>query len=297
MAIVYRQAREDELARAQELIVTSINDLTRRHGFGPMASSRPPHFQTFSLRDDPDGLWTAEENGDIAGCAFGWACGDLWFLAELFVAPGQQGRGIGNELLSRALKHAQARGATTRALITFAFNTVSQALYIRNGMFPQTPVYLFSAPSESAVTDSQSPLETVALQSADLDDVTAVDTRTLGVSREKHHRFLIADGTMVGVLFRASGATIGYAYVNPDGHVGPLAVTQPEYMAPAFTAALALAAGRGSKQISAFIPGANEAALAAAVRRGMRIAFPMLLMSSKPFGDWSCYLPRNPGFM
>jgi hypothetical protein len=29
----------------------------------------------------------------------------------------------------------------------------------------------------------------------------------------------------------------------------------------------------------------------------MRIALPMMLMSSRPFGDWTCYLPRNPGFM
>ena len=103
MAIVYRRAREDELARAQALIVGSINDLTQRHGFGPMASSRPPHFQLFSLRDDPEGFWVAEEAGEIVSCAFAWVCGELWFLAELFVAPGQQGRGIGNELLDRTM--------------------------------------------------------------------------------------------------------------------------------------------------------------------------------------------------
>ena len=124
MPLVFRPAREQELARAQELIVRSINDLTERHGFGPMASSRPPHFQVFSLTDDPDGLWVAEDAGQILGFAFSWACGDLWFLAKLFVAPGQQGRGIGNELLERTLDHAQKAGAVDKALITFAFNTV-----------------------------------------------------------------------------------------------------------------------------------------------------------------------------
>jgi hypothetical protein len=29
----------------------------------------------------------------------------------------------------------------------------------------------------------------------------------------------------------------------------------------------------------------------------MRIKFPMLLMSSREFGNWAQYLPRNPGFM
>jgi hypothetical protein len=27
----------------------------------------------------------------------------------------------------------------------------------------------------------------------------------------------------------------------------------------------------------------------------MRITFPMLLMSTRDFGDWTGYLPRNPG--
>jgi hypothetical protein len=29
----------------------------------------------------------------------------------------------------------------------------------------------------------------------------------------------------------------------------------------------------------------------------MRITLPMVLMSSRSVGDWSQYLPRNPGFM
>ena len=49
MSILYRQARADELAATQEHIVRSINDLSGRHGFGPMASVRSPDFQLFSL--------------------------------------------------------------------------------------------------------------------------------------------------------------------------------------------------------------------------------------------------------
>ena len=69
------------------------------------------------------------------GFAFSWVCGDLWFLAELFVSPDRQGRGIGHELLKRTLDHAQRRVPRNTALITFTFNTVSQGLYIRHGLF------------------------------------------------------------------------------------------------------------------------------------------------------------------
>jgi len=113
-----------------------------------MAVLRPTQFQSFSLRDDPDGLWVAEDAGEIFGFAFSWVCGDLWFLAELFVTPGHQGRGIGRELLKRTLDHARKRGATNRALITFTFNSVSQGLYIRHGMFPRLPIYNFNVARE-----------------------------------------------------------------------------------------------------------------------------------------------------
>src|SRR5215831_12793587 len=145
MSVTLRPARADELQRAQELIVSSINDLTERHGFGAMASVRPADFQLFSFNEDPSGFWIAEDGGEIVGTAFSWVCGDLWFLAELFIAPRMQGSGIGRELLRRALRHADQTGAKIRALITFTFNTVSQGLYVRHGMFPRLPLYMFSA--------------------------------------------------------------------------------------------------------------------------------------------------------
>jgi len=62
-------------------------------------------------------------------------------------------------------------------------------------------------------------------------------------------------------------------------------------------AALHLAAASGAAQLSAFIRGTSEAVPKIAAGQGMRITFPMVLMSSDAFGDWSRYLPRNPGFM
>ena len=49
--------------------------------------------------------------------------------------------------------------------------------------------------------------------------------------------------------------------------------------------------------LAAFLPGTNEEALGVAVEHRMRITFPMVLMSTRDFGDWTTYLPRNPGFM
>jgi len=300
MPVIYRPARAQDLQRADELVVGSINDLTERHGFGAMVVPRPPRFQLFSLEDDPDGLWVAEDAGQFVGFAFSWACGNLWFLAQLFVSPDQQGHGIGDELLKRTLNHAQKNGATNKALITFAFNRVSQGLYIRHGLYPRLPLYFFSVSREVL----QGRLQGAQFRCAPLEDSAAhlhslvhVDARTLGISRAKHHRFLIDDKTTRGVAFYAGDDCVGYAYVSSDGHVGPLAVAQPDAIGTAFRTALNLAAEGGSSQVSAFLPGTSEATLNIAVEHGMRITFPMMLMSTRDFGNWIQYLPRNPGFM
>jgi ribosomal protein S18 acetylase RimI-like enzyme len=297
---VFRLARADELQRAQDLVVRSINDLTERHGFGLMASLRPPAFQLFSLKDDPDGLWVAEADGEILGFAFSWVCGDLWFLAELFVAPGHQGGGIGNELLKRAFEHAKKAGATNKALITFTFNVVSQGLYIRRGLYPRLPIYFFSVARDALMSRPQDETLRYAYiedTASHLNNLEQIDLSALGISREKHHRFLLKDDAIKGVLLYEQGNCVGYAYVSTSGHVGPLAVSQRGAMSGAFRTALSLAARTEASQVSAFLPGLGVTSLNIAAEHGMRITFPMVLLSSRDFGDWSCYLPRNPGFM
>jgi len=300
MEIVYRPARADELPAAQELVVQSINDLTARHGFGPMASVRPTDFQLFSLRDDPEGLWVADAAGEVVGFTFAWASDGFWFLAELFVSPKHQGRGIGDALLQRTFAHADRAGARNKALITFTFNTISQGLYIRNGLYPRLPIYFFKATRDSIMERRHGEvLRHTSMEDTDrhLAQLAQFDTAALGFAREKHHRFLLSTAGMKGVFLHAGEDRVGYAYINSGGHIGPLAVTRPDVMGVAFTTALELAAESGAADISAFLPGVCHAALDIAVAHAMRITFPMVLVSALEFGDFDCYLPRNPGFM
>ena len=167
MSITYRPARAEDLEKAEALVVSSINDLTERHGFGTIAQVSPPLFQSFSLQDDPDGLWVAEEAGEVLGFTLSWVCDDLWFLAQLFVAPAAQKHGIGDELIKRALGHAQMKDAKKKDLITFAFNTASQGLYIRHGLYPRWPLYMMRVGLDAA-TEQQ---EEEPLRSEPLDEL------------------------------------------------------------------------------------------------------------------------------
>jgi hypothetical protein len=124
-----------------------------------------------------------------------------------------------------------------------------------------------------------------------------IDSRAIGVAREKHHRYLLDDPATKGVMLRSGSDCVGYAYIGSNGHIGPLAVIQSEVLGDAFMTALKTAGDGSSEKISAFLPGTCDSALSLAVNHGMRITFPMLLMASPGYGDWAHYLPRNPGFM
>jgi len=300
VSLAYRPARAEDLAEADALAVASINELTVRHGFGPMAAASPPSFQLFSLEDDPGGLWVAEDDHNIVGFAWSWVCGNVWFLAQLFVDPAQQGRGIGNELLERTMEHARKSKASHKVLITFAFNRVSQGLYMQHGLFPRMPIYFFRAARERVLAALPEPaLRSIAIDgsAATMSRLAEIDCRAIGVSREKHHRYLLDDPATTGVLFCVGSDCVGYSYIGANGHVGPLAVMRADILRDAFAAALRLAADRSPENISAFLPGTCDSALSLAVGHGMRITFPMLLMASPGYGDWTQYLPRNPGFM
>ncbi len=156
-----------------------------------------------------------------------------------FSSRGQQGRGIGRELLKRTLAHADKSGAGNRALITFTFNCVSRGLYIRHGFYPRFPIYFFSVARELLAALPDSPLRAVPMSVATHErDLAAIDRAALGASRAKHHAYLVADEANTGAMLYDGDDCVGYAYLTSAGHIGPLAVARAELAGPAFAAAL-----------------------------------------------------------
>jgi hypothetical protein len=127
----------------------------------------------------------------------------LAHYSALLVSPGQQGHGIGHELLKRTFEHAEKTKATVKALITFTFNSVSHGLYIRHGLFPRCPIYNFKVAREAVVSNSRGALLRCAPLTntvSHLRSLAKIDAQALGVSRAKHHRFLTEDSTTRGIL-------------------------------------------------------------------------------------------------
>ena len=157
-------------------------------------------------------------------------------------------------------------------MITFTFNRVSQALYIRHGIFPRMPIYFFNGAGDDMLRRlPDAPLRCVPVDNSApcLAALARIDRHALGVSREKHHKFLLGDPVMQGALLYDGDNCVGYAYLSSGGQIGPLAVTEQVAAGPAFLTALRAACERGASQVSAFLPGACEQALSVAVAHGI----------------------------
>lgn len=75
----------------------------------------------------------AESEGEVVGYTIAWAIGDEAELANLAVAPGRRGQGIGRLLLDALLALLDARGGANVFLEVRDSNEAAQALYRSRG--------------------------------------------------------------------------------------------------------------------------------------------------------------------
>lgn len=300
MSVTYRPAGIKDLKPAMEVMREALNDLEIPHGFDGVSENIDTSFAEFSLATDPRGLWVAEDNNLIVGYGFSWLCGDLWFLADLFVHPKWQSKGVGRALMDKTRGQADVSGAKIQALITFSYNRASLGLYMSQGLYPRVPLYGISISRANLSSSKLKPALNYKRLDNNVDAATLgqIDRSVLGLSRAFYHRYAAGDASVSGFLLNdANGRPAGYAYISKSGHIGPLAVASADLIEPAFRTAVALAVGQGSDKISGFIPGMADDLMRIAVELRMRLGRPMVLLSSKAFGDWTRYSPRSPGYM
>jgi len=303
MNIIYRLAKPGDISAAAQVYSTAVNDLYERHGLADQVVQliRPNLYYAFCLQEEPYGFWVAENETEIVGMAISWLRGSFWFLGCLFIVPTSQKGGIGRNLLDKTLELGSQINVTNRALITFPFNRVSTALYMRYGMYPREPIYRMvgdGTAARSAHKETESfNYEKLPPDAASIRQVCSIDEPVLGIPLESHHKyFLNAHGSTCYLFWREKNPE-GYAYVWSNGHVGPLAVVSSNSFRGVMNTALGLAAIQGTPQVSVMIPGSNDQAVAVALDHKLRIAIPFLLMSSHPFGNWDKYLFYSPALM
>ncbi len=262
-----RPAAEPYFAAMHRVLAAAEGGVRERHGF----PWRPPPFEAFAathrhlLGTDPDRLWVAEEDGEIAGFTAALVRDGTWFLSSLFIAPGAQGSGLGSELLERAWGETPER----RITIADAIQPVSNAMYAKRGLVPTTPLLELGGEPQLA-NDGD-------LEASDPDPATlaALDAAAYGFDRAPDHGFW-ASRTRATV-WRRRGEPVGYAYVSAGGRIGPLAGRDGEAAAATLRAELARAGGA----VSLDVPGSARELVETALAAGLRITGPpgLLLLS------------------
>ena len=292
----YRKACEEDLGRTYEIFLEATHDLNRRHGRSTELTRSAPRdralaFRSNVLRFDPERFWIAESGGDLVGFGAATQRGRVWYLAALHIIPRFQSQGVGGELLRRCLSASPEDSIYT--VTTDSFNPVSNALYGKYGMFPQTPLVTLEGPTGEPAGLSDLSLEKLHTGSGGPDLFEAVDVAVLGYHRAEDHDFWAGMSDLHGFVVRRAGIA-GYLYVSESGVLGPAAVFHAEDLAPTLDLGMGVARELGAPNARVQIPGIGRASMARLLDCGFRYGVSIgLLLSSQPFGQLDCYVPSG----
>jgi len=329
-AVTCRQPRAYELAECALIWHSAVDDYMRRLA-RPLP---PPYLDPLIgllrhlLATDPERFLVAVRTGPrvapwqspspaptferIVGFGIAVQREHVWFLSQLYVLPEEQRRGIGRALLTRIMpslapepaQESAAEGATlppdarpgVMATCTDSAQPVSNGLYGRFGIVARMPVFnLVGRPTDPSTLPALPagieaiPLETQTAAGAAID---SIDRAVLGYAHPADHDYIRAEGR-TGYLYRASGGDpIGYGYSSKAGRFGPVALLDDTLTAPVLAHLLTAIEPRGAT--SAWVPGANDRAMVAMLRAGLRIeSFPGLLCWTRPFAAFDLYMPAG----
>ena len=139
-----RTYRPDDLARLQEITAQTFGpvsiDRNMEQLLGAFGAGGWQGRKLAAIADDcgaqPDGVFVAE---DAAGRVVGYvttrlnAAGEVGWIPNLAVDPGQQGKGLGRALLLHAIDFFRRSGMRVAKIETLEQNPVGQSLYASLG--------------------------------------------------------------------------------------------------------------------------------------------------------------------
>jgi GNAT superfamily N-acetyltransferase len=234
--------------------------------------------------------WVAREAAEVIGVAIAHDSDDERYLGDLFVEPSYRGQGAGAALLAAAFEGHDV----ARAMLLDPRDSAAFALALRFGMAPRESILRFAGgvPKEEelakmAAGDYRFAVETIdpATHRFALDEL---DRHARATSRPSdHEHFALA---AFGHAFFLSGECVGYAYVWPDGRVGPLACASEAYLVQIFAYALVtLRRTYAASWCTVLVPGACRRIARAALRARLKIEEQYALASDSFVADLSTY--------
>lgn len=286
--ITIRPATTADSVPTYEVFVDATDHLARTRGwpYTPRPMTPPQRFLAFrvnALTNDPGGFWVAEADGGLVGFGIAVQREHVWYLAALHVRPDYQSRGVGSAILRRALQIAAPGSLLTVG--ADARTPVSNALYGRFGMFPEMTLLELSGPAGAGETGL------LVRGAPSATDLASIDRAVLGFARLQDHAFWGSVPNLQVCTVARQGRAVGYAYVQADGAIGPIAVLDAVDLAPTLEASIAVAASLGATRARVRIPGAARVAIGGLLRRAWRYGDGMtVVLTSAPWGRWDRYV-------
>jgi len=220
-----RPMRRDDVPAVERLTSEGFYDLdlrTRRTG-RPEPSRRTDEKAAnwrrrmeHILVHDAAGCWVAEDGSGLIGVSVGLKRDLTWILSTFVVRPGEQGHGVGKQLLDASLTYGSG---CLRGMVIASHDPKAARRYRLAG-FTLHPVMLLTG---KVSRDLLPVVERVREGSAgDIDLMNSVDRQVRDSAHGVDHEILASMYPLV-VVDRPTGS--GYAYVEPGGGPYLLAAT------------------------------------------------------------------------
>jgi hypothetical protein len=235
----------------------------------------------------------------------------------LFVRPGLQAAGVGQELMDRAQAGRDtdpggpavpgpddplASGIHTWGMCTDAAQPISNALYARRGMVPRIPAWrmLGEVRRWSAVPPLPASLEAMPFEAVAAGPdgerrlaaaVDGLDHELIGSAHPPEHAWLRREGRS-GFLVRerGTGRIHGYVYGSGGGRLGPVAGLDPGLHPALIGVAVRETPMLGT--VAMWVPGSADRATRALLEAGLRFdGIPGLVCWSRTEHPFERYLP------
>ena len=305
--ITFRAGEERDLPACNRIWRESIDAYLLPMGLPPLPEDNPSlrRLHAHTMATDPSRFVVAERRkraGRRQVVAFGSAVerGPLWFLSMLFVEPGEQARGVGRGLLAQILP--APLDSRVLATCTDSAQPISNGLYASFGIVPRMPLFNLIGRPRPGFDWPALPTGVVAKRVAEYEawrgdpEVHALDRSILGFAHPEDHAFVLGEPRRAFTYRAPDGGLVAYGYAGDVGRVGPIAVTDPALLAPVLGHLLAAVEPRGASSV--WLPGDAGEAIRVAIRAGLRIeGFPILAGWSRPFADFTRYVPTSPGLI
>jgi GNAT superfamily N-acetyltransferase len=237
-------------------------------------------------------VWLARDDGEAIGIVVAEDSEDERYVGDLFVEESYRCHGIGAQLVAAAFVDADDRG---RAMLLDPRDSASIALAFWNRLAPRETVLRFAGaiPREEelakmAAGDYRFEVETIdpAVHAGVLNEL---DRQTRGTVRPGDHAQFALRAT--GHAFALRGECVGYAYVWPDGRVGPMAGSSEAYLVQLLAYALMTLQRRHSASwCTTLVPGSNRRIARAALRAGLRIEQSLMFAADSFLGNMATYV-------